>query len=77
MPDNQYVIHAVPAETPVTTPEELTVAVAVELLLHVPPDILVVNPAVPPIHTLDGPVIESAGVPTTVTTLFTEHEPML
>lgn len=77
VPDNQYVIHAVPADTPVTTPEELTVAVAEELLLHVPPDIVVVIAAVPPIHTLDGPVMESAGVPTTVTTLVTEHEPML
>ena len=27
----------VPAATPVTTPEELTVAIAVELLVHAPP----------------------------------------
>jgi hypothetical protein len=42
---------AVPADTPVTTPEEFTVATAVLLLDQVPPVLpLVVKVVVPPAH---------------------------
>jgi hypothetical protein len=53
-----YVIAAVPADTPVTTPEVLlTVAIAVAPLLHVPPDMELASVVVSPIHTLAEPVI--------------------
>ena len=49
---------AVPAATPVTTPvDELTVATAVLLLLHVPPVVASVNVAVFPTHALMVPPI--------------------
>jgi hypothetical protein len=49
-----------PAETPVTTPPEEIVALAVELLLHVPPAAEGVRVMVEPIHTADEPLIVSA-----------------
>lgn len=50
-------IRTLPAATPVTTPELLTVAKDVLLLLHVPPEVGWLNVAVVPIHTVDGPEI--------------------
>jgi hypothetical protein len=47
----------VPADTPVTTPEEVTVATAVLLLLHVPPDVESCRPTDVPTQVLEGPVI--------------------
>jgi hypothetical protein len=59
------VIVVVPALTPVTTPVLMsTVALAVLLLLHVPPPVLL-SVVVPPIHTLVVPEI----VPTDVLTV--------
>lgn len=42
---------AVPAPIPVTTPELLTVAIELEVLLQIPPDVVLVSVAVPPAHT--------------------------
>ena len=52
-----YVIVAEPAETPVTTPVELTVATEGLLLLHVPPAVLSVSVIEVPTHVDDGPTI--------------------
>ena len=59
-----YIILALPDDTPVTTPDELTVAIAVLLLLHAPvPPIntieLAVYVAMAPKHTGDEPVTEA------------------
>lgn len=50
----------VPALTPRTTPDVLTVATVVVLLAQVPPLVAVVRVMTLPIHTPDGPV-RSAG----------------
>lgn len=57
-----YVIVTVPADTPVTTPVLLfTVARAVLLLVHTPPDVpFVVNCIVDPVHTDEEPLIVPA-----------------
>jgi hypothetical protein len=47
-PDTLYVMLAVPAATPETTPVEDTVATAVLLLLHAPPVVASVNAVVAP-----------------------------
>lgn len=51
---------ALPAATPVTLPEVLTVATAVELLLHVPPVMLLLKLMKEPTHTAEAPVIVPA-----------------
>lgn len=56
---------ALPAETPVTTPALVTVATAGLLLIQVPP-VVGDNVVVPPIQTLLGPVMLTAGVGLTV-----------
>jgi len=48
---------AVPAAAPVTFPEVFTVAIAVLLLLHVPPVVALLNDVVAPGHTTVVPVI--------------------
>jgi hypothetical protein len=58
----------VPLETPVTIPVELTVAIAVLLLLHVPPVVASVSVDVPPTATVVVPEI-AAGTGLTVTVL--------
>jgi len=55
-----------PETTPVTTPEEFTVAVPVLLLLHVPPVVVSPKAVVAPWHTFVMPVID-AGTGLTVT----------
>ena len=47
---------AIPVATPVTTPEELTVAIAGLLLLHVPPDVEFPNAVVSPTQVTGVPV---------------------
>jgi hypothetical protein len=47
----------VPAAMPVTTPDELTVAIDVLLLLHVPPAVESISVTVEPTQVPDGPVI--------------------
>ena len=65
--DNVYVIVTVPLLTPVTTPALFTVAVAMLLLLQLPPDALLNNVVVLPGHTSANPLIEG-GSEFTVTT---------
>jgi hypothetical protein len=67
-PVDVYVIIAVPAVTPVTTPDAETVAVAVLPLAHVPPAGELANVMLAPSHTFEGPIM-SAGAAFTVTTL--------
>lgn len=62
-----YVITAVPAETPVTTPAPDTVATAVDPELQVPPKTASVNAVVPPMQMVPVPVTK--GTALTVTTL--------
>ena len=57
----------VPADTPETTPAEETVATALLLLVHVPPNGVADNAEVAPEHNDSEPVID-AGAPVTVTT---------
>jgi len=52
-----YDIAAVPAATPLTTPDELTVAIPVLLLLHVPPVTASVNVVVDPVHIMSVPLM--------------------
>lgn len=63
-----YVITTVPAEMPVTMPEELTCAFDVSLLLHVPPPTVDVSVIVDPTHTELLP--EMAALALTVTDLY-------
>ncbi len=58
---------AMPGATPVTTPDEFTVAVAVALLLHVPPTVTLLRVVVAAGQTLAVPAI-AAGAALTVTT---------
>ena len=52
---------AIPLDTPVTIPlpgpEETTVAIAGALLLHIPPDTVLLSTVVAPVHTFVLPVI--------------------
>ena len=68
----------VPAVTPVITPELLTVATLVVLLVQVPPVVAVVNVVVLPTQTFEVPVICSiVGVGYTVTVVnFVEEQPL-
>ena len=73
-----YVMFAVPALTPVTSPvEELTIAVAVFELDHEPPVVTFSNVTVDPSHTEVVPVIAAtvgkAFTVTTVAELVAEH----
>jgi len=63
---------AVPAATPVTTPEALTVAVARGRILHVPPAGVSPRLVVEPTHTVVVPVI-AVGVAFTVTGVVTKQ----
>ena len=66
-----YVIAVVPANTPFTVPE-VTVAILVLPLVHVPPDVVLLNAVVKPSHTTGVPVI-AGGAGFTVTVVVTEH----
>jgi hypothetical protein len=67
-----YVIVEVPAETPVTTPVEDVILVAVPVLLHVPPAVASVSVIVLPTQTAPGTKMES-GTGLTVTIFFAEQ----
>lgn len=59
---NVYVITAVPAAMPVTTPVDgATVATSRLPLLHVPPGMVLLSVVVAPSHTLATPVDEGVG----------------
>jgi hypothetical protein len=65
-----------PLETPVTTPEPLTVATDGLLLAHVPPPVGLVRLIVLPWQTVEGPKIDPTdGVGLTVTTAFPDTVP--
>jgi hypothetical protein len=57
---------------PVTTPEALTVATAVLLLLQAPPDVAFASVVVRPTQAVSVPVIVAGSAPT-VATVVTEH----
>jgi hypothetical protein len=62
-PPAEYVIVGVPAATPVITPvDEPTVANAVLLLVHTPPDTACEKVVVEPTHTFVPPVIAASAV---------------
>jgi hypothetical protein len=66
---NEYEMLAVPAVTPDTMPDdEPTVAIAVALLVQVPPVVASPSVVVKPLHTLVAPVID-AGSGLTVTVM--------
>jgi hypothetical protein len=67
-----YVILMVPDEMPVMVPSVPAVATDVLLLLHVPPDVVLLSVMLAPVHTADGPVI-LAGSEFTVTTCVAKH----
>lgn len=50
----------VPADTPLTTPPLVIVAIEVDTALHVPPLTVLLSVAVAPVHTLDEPLIVPA-----------------
>ena len=66
-----YVIVAVPSSAPLTTPAVFTGAVALALLLHVPPLVASASAVVAPRHMPVLPEIADIGF--TVTTLVTAH----
>lgn len=57
-----YVINAVPADIPVTTPPVLTVAIEVGVLLHEPPVVASLKVIMCPSHTLPGYRIGDIGL---------------
>ena len=76
-PATVYEIDAVPAATPVTTPDVPTVATNVLPLCHVPPDVASVNAVVDPIHTLSVPPIPPTPEGFTVTIIVADAAPQL
>ena len=75
-PVTVYLIVAVPADTPVTSPLLFTVAILVALLLHTPPGVASANWVVPCEHTDWLPVIAATtGALPTVTVLVTWVDP--
>jgi len=76
--DNWYVIVAEPAITPVITPNVLMVAIAGELLLHVPPPVALVNVVVNPGQTLEAPLIAATvGAAVTVNGILAVEAPQI
>jgi hypothetical protein len=63
-----YEIVAVPSVTPVTLPDVTPTETFELLLLHVPPDVVLVRAIVEPRHTVVAPAI-GAGIGLTVTTV--------
>ncbi len=61
----------VPAAAPVTTPADVTEAIAEEPLLHVPPLTASVSVRVPPVHTVGDAGSSDAGPGDTTTDLVT------
>ncbi len=69
---------AVPAVTPVTTPDELTVALAVLLLLHAPPVTVALRAMLLPAQTVVAPeMVPAEGVLFTVTFIVATAVPQL
>lgn len=70
--DSAYEMIAVPAATPVTTPEASTVAFDKSLLDHAPPPVLFVSVVAAPVHTEKVPPI-AAGEIFTVSSAVTKQ----
>lgn len=71
-----YVIVQVPADTPVTKPVELTVAIEGLLLLHVPPGVLSVRATDAPTQVPEGPMIGAIVIaPVTVKDIVRKQPP--
>jgi hypothetical protein len=69
---------AVPAATPVTKPAPETDAIALALLLHVPPGLASENKLVVPAHIVTGAEgVMAAGPAITVTLSITEQVPIV
>ncbi len=71
-----YVIVAVPAPVPVTTPDVPTVATGVLLLLHVPPDVASESVMADPVQTFPGPdmaAMEGRAFTVTTAVAVAEH----
>jgi hypothetical protein len=66
---------AVPAATPVTRPvSEPIVALAIALLLHMPPVVAFDNRVVAPIHAVEAPVIGVDNGPTVMVVVTNEED---
>jgi hypothetical protein len=80
VPVTVYVIVAVPAATPVTTPDELTVAIAVFDDVHVPPETVEVNVVLEPAQIVcvpdRGPAEAAAETVTVLVATASEHPPV-
>jgi hypothetical protein len=77
-PNTIYDIVAVPAATPVTTPEPSTVATDEVLLNHEPPETASVSEIVEDVHTDDAPVtVPASGSALTVTSCVSNAVPQL
>ena len=72
-----YFIVSVPAATPVASPELLMVANDVELLLHVPPDTVLVYVVAAPTASVAAPEITPADSVLTETALVVDAVPQL
>ncbi len=70
-----YVMVAVPADTPDTTPPVPAVAIEVLLLLQVPPDVVLARVVLRPVHMVAVPVIEAGSGFTVAVTV--EKQPRL
>jgi hypothetical protein len=71
-PDTVYVIVAVPAAMPVTTPIEETLAIDGVLLLHVPPPVALLKAVVEPTHAVVLPVIPAGALVTLTTAIVAQ-----
>jgi hypothetical protein len=73
-----YDMIVVPADTPVTVPEELTVAIAVSVLLHAPPGAASLSDVVDSAHTVAVPaMLPATGNAFTVTNVVATAVPQL
>lgn len=71
---------AVPGETPTTSPDAVTVATAVLVLLHVPPVAVLVSDMVSAWHTESAPLMAPAsaiGLTVAITVVVTDPQVLL
>jgi hypothetical protein len=73
--DNEYDIVDVPAETAVTRPVLLILQTVSTELLHVPPDVVLVNNADVPAHNEEEPTIEAGAASTVATVVYVRTQP--
>ena len=73
----EYIMVAEPLLTPVTAPDEVTVAIAELLVDHAPPAGVHDNVVTPPTHTDELPVMVPGELLLTIRLLATPHDPMV